>query len=112
MLHFPPIPSDLTGYLENSLSVVETPARDDAIQPFTPALSYEAVNIASPHSSTSILSSGTIDPFKSLALRRMSGSTLYSIGPMKPLSDPMTARLLQHYIDNLASWVCVSIAKI
>lgn len=86
-------------------NVVKTPARDDIAQSFTPAPSRDSANIASPNSTVSGISTATVDPFKSLALRRMSGSTLYTMGPTKPISDPMTARLLQHYIDNLAGWL-------
>ena len=67
-------------------------------------------NVASPHSTASGASTATLDPFKSLALRRMSGSELYTLGPVEPLSDPMIARLLQHYMSNLASWVCMSLS--
>ena len=96
---------DLTRFVDPPLNVVETHARDDIAQPFTPAPSRDSANVASPNSTVSGISTATVDPFKSLALRRMSGSTLYTMGPTKPISDPMTARLLQHYIDNLASWV-------
>lgn len=47
----------------------------------------------------------TIDPVKSLILRRTSGSAIYTQGPAEPLGDPLIARLLHHYINNLACWV-------
>lgn len=37
--------------------------------------------------------------------KRAPGLSIYSQGPREPLSDLKAARLLQHYIDYLASWV-------
>jgi hypothetical protein len=72
----------------------------------TPGLSRDAANFASPHSIASGASMETIDPVKSLILRRTSGSAIYTQGPAEPLGDPLIARLLHHYINNLACWVC------
>lgn len=99
--------ADLISFPEPSISIAESPATEDAAQAFTPAPSFDAVNIASPHSTASGNSTVTVDPFKSLALRRMSGSSLYTTGPVTPLSSPTTAHLLRHFMDNLASWVCM-----
>lgn len=80
--------------------------RDDVVPILTPGPSREAANFASPHSFTSGTSMETIDPMKSLILRRTSGSAIYTQGPAEPLGDPLIARLLHHYINNLACWVC------
>ncbi|KFY00132.1 hypothetical protein O988_03501 [Pseudogymnoascus sp. VKM F-3808] len=87
-----------------AVDVVTTPPRDDMSQPVTPAPICERIHFASPCYTASNVSVDTVDAFESLVRRRMSGSAIYMKGPTKPLSDPMTARLLQHYIDNLASW--------
>jgi hypothetical protein len=97
--------SCLTLRAEHRRGSAQPPVADEAAQPFTPAASCDGVNVASPNSTVSAISTATVDPFKSLALRRKSGSTLYTMGPVTPLSNPTTARLLQHYMDNLASWV-------
>ncbi|UKZ54297.1 hypothetical protein TrVGV298_008105 [Trichoderma virens] len=82
--------------------------RDDVVQVLTPGPSRDAANYASPHSFTSGGSMETIDPVKSLILRRTSGSTIYIQGATVPLGDPLTARLLHHYINNLACWLDVN----
>lgn len=78
---------------------------DDVVLALTPGPSRESANFASPHSITSGTSMETVDPVKSLILRRNSGSAIYTSGPTKPLGDPLIARLLHHYINNLACWV-------
>lgn len=97
----------LTRHVEPPIDVVRTPPRDDITQPATPAPLFERVHVSSPYYTASNVSVDTVDPFESLVRRRMSGSALYTAGPVKPLGDPITARLVQHYIDNLASWVCI-----
>ncbi len=37
--------------------------------------------------------------------KRAPGLSIYLQGPREPLNDLKAARLLQHYIDHLASWV-------
>lgn len=93
--------------MESSLSesMGKTPNMDDALPPFTPGTSADPATLASPYSAGSGFSMESVDPFQSLIRRRTSGSTLYTRGPIQPLRDQLTARLLQHYIDNLASWV-------
>ncbi|CAM1502646.1 Fc.00g074220.m01.CDS01 [Cosmosporella sp. VM-42] len=85
--------------------MTDTPVRDDSMQILTPGPARDAVNFASPHSTTSGVSMETIDPVKSLINRRISGSTIYTRGPIEPLTDPVTARLLQHYMNHLACWL-------
>ncbi|KAH8804367.1 hypothetical protein F5884DRAFT_795864 [Xylogone sp. PMI_703] len=38
-------------------------------------------------------------------VRSLSRSSVFANGPWEPLSDPEDARLFQHYVDNLASWL-------
>jgi hypothetical protein len=73
--------------------------RDDAVSILSSKLSRDAAGLASPHSVTSVASMETT------ILRRTSGSAIYTQGPTKPLEDPLIARLLRHYINNLACWV-------
>ncbi|KAL7942758.1 fungal-specific transcription factor domain-containing protein [Trichoderma barbatum] len=82
--------------------------RDDVVSILTPGPSRDAANFASPHSITSGGSMETLDPVKSLILRRTSGSAIYTQGPAQPLGDPLIARLLYHYINNLACWLDVN----
>lgn len=42
---------------------------------------------------------------ESIVALRTSGLSIYSAGPREPLRDLKAARLLQHFIYNLASWV-------
>lgn len=79
--------------------------RDDAVPIMSSELSRDAANLASPHSVTTVASMETIYPVKSLILRRTSGSAIYTQCPRQPLRDPLIARLLHHYINNLACWV-------
>ncbi|KAL7932839.1 fungal-specific transcription factor domain-containing protein [Trichoderma chlorosporum] len=82
--------------------------KDDIVPVSTPGPSRDAGNFASPHSIASGASMETIDPVKSLMLRRASGSAIYIQGPAEPLGDPLRARLLHHYINNLACWLDVN----
>ncbi|RFU25259.1 hypothetical protein B7463_g11080, partial [Scytalidium lignicola] len=38
-------------------------------------------------------------------VKSLSRSSVFANGPWAPLSDPEDARLFQHYVDNLASWL-------
>ncbi|EGR51027.1 uncharacterized protein TRIREDRAFT_104071 [Trichoderma reesei QM6a] len=76
--------------------------RDDAVSILSSKLSRDAAGLASPHSVTSVASMETT------ILRRTSGSAIYTQGPTKPLEDPLIARLLRHYINNLACWLDVN----
>ncbi|PTB66646.1 hypothetical protein BBK36DRAFT_1118263 [Trichoderma citrinoviride] len=81
---------------------------DNAAPMLTSASSRYAANLASPHSIASGASMETIDPVRSLIHRRTSGSAIYTQGRTEPLGDPMVARLLYHYINNLACWLDVN----
>ncbi|KAJ2968180.1 hypothetical protein NQ176_g9304 [Zarea fungicola] len=80
-----------------SVAVSEV-VRDDATDIATP----HAVDLTSPNS---IISTESTDPVKSLVRMRMSESTLYTHGPIQPISDPLIARLLRNFINNLACWL-------
>ncbi|KAL7807438.1 fungal-specific transcription factor domain-containing protein [Trichoderma gracile] len=82
--------------------------RDDAVPISGSELPLDVANLASPHSATSVSSMESIDPIRSLILRRTSGSAIYTQGPTKPLRDPLIARLLRHYINHLACWLDVN----
>ncbi|CAK7217548.1 hypothetical protein SCUCBS95973_003192 [Sporothrix curviconia] len=85
-----------------------------------PATPHDAVEFASPFSTTSgggpystTPSGGSpattiIDPMHSLVRMRLSGSIIYTPGPTQPLHDPQIASLLQHYTANLACWFDVN----
>ena len=86
--------------------ISEALIRNGSIQLSNSTPSRDVVDFASPHSTASGASIDTIvDPIKSLVRMRTSGSSIYTPGPIRPLNDPQTASLLQHYINNLACWV-------
>ncbi|KIV83267.1 hypothetical protein, variant 1 [Exophiala sideris] len=82
-------------------TVTET-LQDDTTQILTPG----AIDFTSPHSIGSGISTESADPVKSLMMLKMSNSSLYTHSTT--ISDPHTARLLQHYVTNLACWLDVN----
>ncbi|KAK4939522.1 hypothetical protein LTR10_020231 [Elasticomyces elasticus] len=75
---------------------------DEPAQILTPG----AIDFTSPHSIGSGISTESADPVKSLMMLKMSNSSLYTHSTT--ISDRRTARLLQHYVTNLACWLDVN----
>jgi hypothetical protein len=86
--------------------MLETPSIGGSRRNFALDLNQVKANWNSPHSITSDSSVNIDSSTNSIIARRASGLSIYLQGPREPLSDLKAARLLQHYIDNLASWVC------
>jgi hypothetical protein len=68
-------------------------------------LNRVAANWNSPHTIASDSSVNIDSSTNSIIAKRTSRLSIYMQGPREPLSDLKAARLLQHYIDHLASWV-------
>lgn len=65
----------------------------------------DATNWNSSHSVTGDNSVNINSSTNDIIAKGASGSSVYLQGPLEPLNDPKAIRLLQHYIDHLASWV-------
>jgi hypothetical protein len=85
--------------------MLETPSIGGPRRNLTLDLNQVTTNYNSPQTVTSESSVNIDSPTNSIIARRASGLSIYLQGPREPLTDPKAARLLQHYIDHLASWV-------
>ncbi len=85
-------------------TILDGVSMKDRMEDYAADHTLPPINWASPYSNASG-SSVDDDPVNSVIVRRLSGSSIYARGPRKPMTDPKAARLLHHYIDNLASWV-------
>jgi len=98
---------DQTGEQKDSpiSLMLETPSIGGTRRNLTLDLNQVTTNYNSPQTVTSESSVNIDSSTNSIIARRASGLSIYLQGPREPLSDPKAARLLQHYIDHLASWV-------
>lgn len=80
---------------------------ENTVLALTPGPSVDAIRYADQHSTPNSNIMDSLDPVQALTRRRISGSAIYKRGPAEPLSDPLIARLLKHYVNNLACWVCL-----
>jgi hypothetical protein len=87
--------------------MLETPSIGGTRRNLTLDLNQVTTTYNSPQTVTSESSVNIDSSTNSIIARRASGLSIYLQGPREPLSDPKAARLLQHYIDHLASWVSV-----
>jgi hypothetical protein len=88
----------------NSL-MLETPSIGGTRRNVTLDPNQVTANWNSPHTITSDSSVNIDSSTNSIIAKRASGLSIYLQGPREPLTDLKAARLLQHYIDHLASWV-------
>jgi hypothetical protein len=107
LLHEFSVLIDQTGEQKDSPTslMLETPSIGGTRRNLTLDLNQVTTNYNSPQTVTSESSVNIDSSTNSIIARRASGLSIYSQGPREPLSDPKAARLLQHYIDHLASWV-------
>jgi hypothetical protein len=85
--------------------MLETPSIGGTRRKVTLDLNQATPSWNSPPTSTSDSSVNIDSSTNSIIAKKASGLSIYLQGTREPLSDLKAARLLQHYIDHLASWV-------
>ena len=96
-----------TGDQQDSPSslMLETPSLGGTRRNIPPNLNQVTSSSHSPPTSNGERSVNIDSSINSIIAKRASGLSIYLQGPREPLNDLKAARLLQHYIDHLASWV-------
>jgi hypothetical protein len=85
--------------------MLETPSLGGTRRNIPLELNQATSSSHSPPTSSSERSVNIDSSTNSIIAQRASGLSIYLQGPREPLRDVKAARLLQHYIDHLASWV-------
>ncbi|PMD48157.1 hypothetical protein L207DRAFT_505204 [Hyaloscypha variabilis F] len=88
--------------------MLETPSLGGTRRNIPLELNQATSSSHSPPTSSSERSVNIDSSTNSIIAQRASGLSIYLQGPREPLRDVKAARLLQHYIDHLASWLDIN----